>query len=340
MDEVGIVGIDPARHVFRLHGARADGTVASGRKLRRGRVLSFLARHPRRIVATEACASAHRRGRETGAPGHDVGLIAPACVTAFVKRRKNDMADAEAIVEAASRPTMRFVAVKSADGQAAGPTLKTPDLLVRRRTRAISALRAHLAEDGRVAPQGVAQRPEPEAAMRDAGPSPPEAVTGIGRELVSHIRGPAERIDAPSARPKAEARRDETARRLMRIPGAGPVRAVAPAALAPPAESFSKGRDVAARIGLVPGRTSSGGKARLGRPSKTGQRDLGRPLVIGAMSVLRWQARNGAPAGSWPARMLATRPQMPVAVAPANRIARAAWALMRVGGVYEAPASA
>ena len=340
MDEVSIIGIDLAKHVFQLHGAKADGTVAFRRKLRRGQVLAFLAGHPRCLVAMEACASAHYWGREIEALGHEVRVIAPAYVKPFVKRQKNDMADAEAIAEAASRPTMRFVSVKSEEKQAAGLTFKTRDLLVRQRSQSIAALRGHLAEYGLVAPQGVAQIPRLEAALKEAGPSLPATVTEVGLELLSHIEGLNGRIDVLSARLRAEARRDETARRLMTIPGVGPVCAVALAALAPPTESFSKGRDFAAWIGLVPRQNSSGGKARLGRTSKMGQRDLRRLLIIGAMSVVRWRARHGAPAGSWLARMLATKPKMLVAVALANKIARVAWALMRGDGVYEAPASA
>ena len=314
--------------------------MAFRRKLQRWQVLAFLAGRPRCIVAMEACASAHYWGREIGELGHEVRLIPPAYFKPFVKRQKNDAADAEAIAEAASRPTMRFVAVKSAEKQAAGLTFKTRDLLVRQKTQAIAALRGHLAEYGLVAPQGVAQLSKLEAALKATGPSLPAAVTEIGLELVSHIEALEERIDALNARLRAEARRDETARRLTTIPGVGPVCAVALAALAPPVESFSKGRDFAAWIGLVPRQNSSGGKARLGRTSKMGQRDLRRLLIIGAMAVVRWRARHGAPAGSWLARMLAAKPKMLVAVALANKIARVAWALMRGGGLYEAPAAA
>ncbi len=238
MDEVSIIGIDLAKHVFQLHGAKADGTVAFRRKLRPGQVLAFLAGHPRCVVAMEACASAHHWGRAIEALGHEARLIAPAYVKPFVKRQKNDMADAEAIVEAASRPTMRFVAVKSEEKQAAGLTFKTRDLLVRQRSETIAALRGHLAEYGLVAPQGVAQLLRLEAALKEAGPELPGAVSEIGRELLSHIEGLSKRIDALSTRLRAEAQRDKTARRLMTIPGVGPVCAVALAALAQPTESF------------------------------------------------------------------------------------------------------
>ena len=340
MGEVNLIGLDLAKSVFQAHCAAADGSVVLRRKLSRAQLLRFLGEQPPCVVAMEACASAHHWGREIEKLGHDVRLIAPAYVKPFVKRQKNDMADAEAIAEAASRPTMRFVAVKSAEKQAAGLTFKARDLLVRQRTQAISALRGHLAEYGLIAPQGAAHLARLKLALEEAGPELPEAVVEIGAELLSHIEALENRIDGLSARLRTDARRDDTARRLMTIPGVGPVCAVALAALAPPVESFSKGRDFAAWIGLVPRQNSTGGKARLGRTSKMGQRDLRRLLIIGAMSVVRWRARHGAPAGSWLARMLATKPKMLVAVALANKIARVAWALMRGDRVYEAPATA
>ena len=340
MGEVSIIGLDLAKSVFQAHGAAADGSVVFRRKLSRGQLLRFLDEQPRCVVAMEACASAHHWGREIEKLGHEVRLIAPAYVKPFVKRQKNDAADAEAIAEAASRPTMRFVAVKSAEKQAAGLTFKARDLLVRQRTQAICALRGHLAEYGLIAPQGAANLTRLKVALEEAGPGLPAAVVEIGTELLAHVDALEERIDGLGARLRADARRDETTRRLMTIPGVGPVCAVALAALAPPTESFSKGRDFAAWIGLVPRQNSTGGKARLGRTSKMGQRDLRRLLIIGATSVVRWRARHGAPAGSWLARMLATKPKMLVAVALANKMARVAWALMRGDAVYEAPATA
>lgn len=268
MGEVSIIGLDLAKSVFQAHGAAADGSVVFRRKLSRVQLLRFLAEQPPCVVAMEACASAHHWGRKIGELGHVVRLIAPAYVKPFVKRQKNDAADAEAIAEAASRPTMRFVAVKSVKKQAAGLTFKTRDLLVQQRTQAISALRGHLAEYGLIAPQGSAHLARLKNALEQSGSELPEAVIEIGMELLSHIETLEVRIDGLSARLRAEARRDEIARRLMTIPGVGPVCAVALSALAPPVESFSKGRDFAAWIGLVPRQNSSGGKARLGRTSK------------------------------------------------------------------------
>ena len=185
MGEVGIIGLDLAKNVFQVHGAGADGSVVFRRKLSRLQLLRFLAEQPPCMVAMEACASAHHWGRKIGELGHMVRLIAPAYVKPFVKRQKNDAADAEAIAEAASRPTMRFVAVKSVTKQAAGLTFKTRDLLVRQRTQAISALRGHLAEYGLIAPQGPAHPARLKDALEQSGSELPEAVIEIGMELLS-----------------------------------------------------------------------------------------------------------------------------------------------------------
>ena len=339
MEEVSIVGLDLAKHVFQVHGAGADGTVAFRRKLPRAKVLSFFAAQPRCLVAMEACASSHYWAREIGALGHEVKLIAPAYVKPFVKRQKNDAADAEAIAEAASRPTMRFVAVKSAEKQSAGMTFKTRDLLVRQKTQAINAVRGHLAEHGVIAPQGVAHLGRLAAAVEESGALPPEVIELCGM-LLDHIAVLDRRITELDRKIRDRARMDDTARRLMSIPGIGPISAVALEALAPPAETFTKGRDFAAWLGLTPRQNSSGGKARLGKTSKMGQRDLRRLLIVGATAVVQWAVRKGAPAGSWLARMLARKPRMLVAVALANRMARVAWALMTRGGVYRASVAA
>ena len=337
--EVSIIGLDLAKNVFQVHGACSDGSVAFRRKLPRAKVLSFFAAQPPCRVAMEACASSHHWGREISALGHEVKLIAPAYVKPFVKRQKTDAADAEAIAEAASRPTMRFVAVKSAQKQSAGLTFKTRDLLVRQKTQAVNALRGNLAEHGVIAPQGVAHVGRLAAAVEEEnGALPPEVIELCGM-LLDHIAVLKLRIAQLDRRIRDRARTDDAARRLMSIPGVGPISAVALEALAPPAETFTKGRDFAAWLGLTPRQNSTGGKARLGKTSKMGQRDLRRLLIVGAMAVVRAAVRSGATAGSWLARMLARKPRMLIAVALANRIARIAWALMTRGGVYRASAA-
>lgn len=336
MEKVSIIGVDLAKNVFQVHGATADGSVAFRRKLTRAKFLAFFSEQSPCIVAMEACASAHHWAREIGQMGHDVRLIAPAYVKPFVKRQKNDAADAEAIAEAASRPTMRFVAVKTAEKQSDAMTFKTRDLLVRQKTQTINALRGHLAEYGIVAPQGTAHVSRLKAALEDEDVPIPSAVVDLSRLLIDHIDALIRQIEDLSKRIQRQARSDDTARRLMSIPGVGPICAVALEALAPPAESFTKGRDFAAWVGLTPRQNSTGGKTRLGKTSKMGQRDLRRLLIIGAMAVVQAADRKGAPAGSWLARMLARKPRMLVAVALANKMARVAWALMHRGGVYRA----
>lgn len=336
-----MIGIDIAKNVFHLHGATPDGTVLFRRKLPRARLLGFLADQPPCLVALEACAGAHHWGREIAALGHDVRLIAPQYVKPYVKRQKNDAADAEAIAEAASRASMRFVAVKSAENQGQAMVLKTRDLLTAQRTQTINALRGHLAEHGIVAPKGPQHLPRLAEALGKAAGALPETVTALCGLLFDLIAQLTDRIDALSLQLRRVARENDAARRLMTMPGIGPVTAVSLAVLAPPAESFSKGRDFAAWMGLTPRQHSTGGKTRLGRTSKMGQRDLRRLLIIGAMSVIQAaEKRGGAPEGSWLARMLARKPKMLVAVALANKMARTAWALIARGGVYEAPARA
>ena len=279
---------------------------------------------------------AHHWARQIGALGHDVRLIAPAYVKPFVKRNKNDAADAEAIAEAASRPTMRFVAVKSVEKQAAGVAFKTRDLLVRQRTQAINAVRGHMAEYGVVAPNGPVHVERVAAATQDPESGLPASVLGVCRLLLEHIATLTGQIALLEKELRERARADEFARRLMTIPEIGVICATSMEALAPPPESFAKGRDFAAWLGLTPKQNSSGGKTRLGGTSKMGQRDLRRLLVSGAITQVRWATRKGAPEGSWLARMMARRPRLVVAVALANRTARIAWALMTNGGVYQA----
>ena len=340
MSEVSIIGIDLAKRSFQVHGARADGSVAFRRKLGREKVLDFVASQPPYVVAMEACASAHYWGREIGKLGHEVRLIPPIYVKPFVKRQKNDEADAEAICEAAERPTMRFVAVKGEEQQAQGMLFRTRDLLVRQRTQTINALRGHLAEFGVIAPQGVAHVGRLASALEDPGSGLPGPVRELGGLLLEQIAGLAAKIAGLETQLRARARRDPEAARLMTIPGIGPICATAIQAFAPPIESFRRGRDFAAWLGLVPRQHSTGGKPRLGRISKMGQRDLRRLLVSGAMAVVRWACRRGETKDPWLARMLARKPRKLVAVALANRMARIAWALMTNNEVYRAPAAA
>ncbi len=340
MDEVSIIGIDLAKRSFQLHGARADGSVAFRKTLSRGKLFGFVASQPRCVVAMEACASAHHWGREIAKLGHEVRLIAPIYVKPFVKRQKNDAADAEAICEAALRPTMRFVAVKGEEQQARAMLFRTRDLLVRQRTQTINALRGHLAEFGVIAPQGKAHVGRLASAVEDAASPLPEPVRALGTLLLGQIVDLDVKIAGLEKEIHIQAREDEDAARLMTIPGIGPITAMAIQACAPPMESFRCGRDFAAWLGLVPRQHTSGGKPRLGKISKMGPRDLRRLLVCGAMAVVRAACRRGETKDPWLARMLARKPRMVVAVALANRMARIAWALTVKKEVWRAPAAA
>lgn len=334
MQEISTIGLDLAKSVFQIHGADGAGAPVLRRKLRRDALLSFFAQLPPCLVAMEACAGAHYWARAIAGFGHTTKLIPAEYVKAFVKRQKNDAADAEAICEAALRPTMRFVAPKSAEQQASAIVFRARDLLVRQRTQIINALRGHLAEFGIVVAKGPAHVAKL-VAMIEEEKAPPDALPAL-QCLVSTLKALEEKVAALDREIAARAKADDVAARLMSIPGIGPVISTAIAALAPPADTFSKGRDFAAWLGLTPRQHSSGGKERLGRTTKMGERSLRRLLIIGASAVVRWAVRNPPAAGSWLARMLARKPRQLVTVALAGKMARIAWALMAKGGIYRA----
>jgi transposase len=332
--------LDLAKHIFQAHGTDASGRVVFRKRLTRAKVTQFFAAQPPCIVAMEACAGAHHWARELAKLGHTVRLIPPAYVKPFVKRQKNDAADAEAICEAAQRPTMRFVPVKSEAQQADAVVFRARDLLVRQRTQCINALRGHLAEYGYVVPQGINHAGALIEHIEDPNTSLPNSARTILAVLVATFRAldaQVEELDAEIAR---RAKADPVARRLMTIPGVGPMGATAILALVPAPEGFRAGRDFAAWLGLTPLQKSTGGKQRLGATSKMGERTLRRLLILGASAVVSRAGRRGAPEGSWLARMLARKPKMLVTVALANKTARVVWALLVKGGTYKAPAPA
>lgn len=340
MKEVIIIGLDLAKRSFQTHGACADGSVAFRRKLTREKLLAFLAEQPRCVVAMEACGGAHHWGRAIRDVGHEVRLIPPAYVKPFVKRQKNDAADAEAIAEAASRPTMRFVAVKTEDQQARAMLFRTRDLLVRQRTQLINALRGHLSEHGVVAPQGTANLKPLVQAVEDPGTSLPLLVVELARTYLDQIERLSEKVAELEKATVCEAQRGEITRRLQTMPGIGPITAMAIETFAPTMEVFKSGRDFAAWVGLVPRQHSTGGKSVLGKTSKMGQRDIRRLLIIGATAVVRWASRKGAPEGTWLHHMLARKPRMLVAIGLANKMARAIWAMLTKSADYRVPALA
>ena len=326
MDEVAVVGLDLAKNVFQVHGVSADGGVSFRRQLRRGQVLPFFASLPLCLIGLEACASARHWARELGALGHKVRLMPPAYVKAYVKRGKTDAADAEAIAEAVTRPTMRFVAVKTKDQQAALMLHKTRDLLVRQRTMLINALRGHLGEYGIVTAQGAVGVQAALKALRVAQDELPE----LARAALGALARQLEVLGAEIARSEALIvawhRSNETSRRLGTIPGIGPITASALAASAPDPSLFRSGRQFAAWLGLTPRAHSSGGKERQAGISKMGDGYLRRLLVVGATAVIRMARQRGGSA--WIMALLARKKPKIAAVALANKTARIAWALM------------
>jgi transposase len=338
--EVTTIGLDIAKQVFHVHGADASGAPLFSRRLTRAKLLGYFASQPRCLVAMEACGGAHHWGRELERQGHEVRLIPPAYVKPFVKRQKNDAKDAEAICEAAQRPAMRFVAVKSEEQQASAAVFRARDLLVRQRTQLINSLRGLVAEHGWVAPQGRTRAAQLMADIEDSDCKLPEAARSAFLVMIDTIRTLDAHIDGLEREIARRAKQDPDAKRLVTIPSVGPVIATAVMALAPPAESFRCGRDFAAWLGLTPRQRSTGGKERLGKITKAGERTLRRLLIIGAAAVVRHASKHGAPEGSWLARMLARKPRMLVTVALANKTARIIWALLAKGGVYQAPATA
>ncbi|MGF0524628.1 IS110 family transposase [Agrobacterium pusense] len=333
-----MIGIDLAKNVFQVHGALLSGEVTFRRKLSRQHFRRFMAGQGASIVVMEACGSAHYWSREMTKLGHEVRLIAPQYVRPFVKRQKNDAADAEAIVTAAQRPGMRFVTPKLEEQQAQALLFRGRERLVRQRTELVNALRSALYEFGHPIPPGIGQLTRIEAMVEAENSDLPELVRDECRDLLLQIAEKTQRIEVKTKQIGALASLTDTARRLQTMPGIGPMSALAVEAFAPPMESFRRGRDFAAWLGLVPRQHSSGGKERLGRISKAGQADIRRLLIMGAMSRLNWLGRRTILERSWLSGMLARKPRMLVAIALANKMARAIWAMLTTGKDYQNPA--
>jgi transposase len=339
MQEVAVVGLDLAKNVFQVHGIAAGGKVIVRRQLRRAQVLGFFQGLPGCLVGMEACASAHHWARALIALGHEVRLMPPAYVKAYVKRGKTDAADAEAIAEAVTRPTRRFVAVKTTAQQAVLMLHMTRDLLVRQRTMLVNALRGHLGEFGIVAPQGSAGV---QAALRslslerDRLPDLPQAAL---RSLAAQLEALGSEITGLEQRILAWHRADEASRRLATIPGIGPITASAMAASAPDPSLFRSGRQFAAWLGLTPRAHSSGGKEWQAGVSKMGDGYLRRLLVVGATAVLR-MARQRRIGGAWIMGLIDRKKPKAAAVALANKTARIAWVLMARRENYAPPLAA
>jgi transposase len=340
MLNVTIIGVDLAKNVFQLHGAAEDGSVVFRKKLSRPLFERFMAGHPPCTVAMEACAGAHHWARKLSCHGHQVRLIAPHYVKPFLKRQKNDVADAEAIVEAALRPTMRFVEPKSIDQQARAVAFRLREQLVRQRTEAINALRSYLYEFGYIAPEGASYLSSLARIVKDEHNDLPDLVRDLCRRALTHIDELTEHLGELAGKIAAMSRESGMPRRLQTIPGIGPITALAIETFAPPMHLFRRSRDFAAWVGLVPRQHSSGGKQRLGKTPKSGQHDIRRLLIIGAVSVIRWATRKGAPRYPWLAQLMARKPTMVAAFALANKMARAIWAMLMRNEDYRAPAIA
>ena len=335
-----MIGVDLAKRIFQVHGASMRGEVQFRRKLTREQFRGFMAQQVPAVVVFEACPSASYWAREMAALGHEVRLVAPQYVRPFVKRQKNDAADAEAIVIAAQRPEMRFVTPKTADQQARAVLFRARERLVHQRTELVNALRATLYEYGHTVPQGIGHIKRIEAILDESDSDLPALVCEECRDLLAQIAEKTTRIDERTRRIKTLAAETDVARQLQTMPGVGPMTALAIEAFAPEMAQFRCGRDFAAWLGLVPRQHSSGGKERLGRVSKAGQADIRRLLIIGAMARLTRLGRRSIPEGSWLARMLERKPKMLVAIALANKMARAIWAMLTRKEDYRDPTQA
>jgi transposase len=329
--------LDIAKSVFQVHGIDTEGVVVVQRKLTRSRLLAFFEKLPRCLVGIEACATAHHWARELKALGHDVRLMPPGYVKPYVKRQKNDMADAEAICEAVTRPTMRFVEVKSPEQQSVMVLHRTRQTLIRQRTQLSNVIRGHMAEFGLVAPPGR------EGLRRlidylGAEERVPATARGCLLMLVEQLQLVNVQVLEADRAILAAVRADETARRLMAVPGVGPLLASALVAAVPDPHAFRSGRNLAAWVGLVPRQNSSGGKERLGGITKAGDRYLRQMLVVGAMAVIRHAERHGT-RRAWLIRLMGRRPTRVAAVALANKTARTVWAMMTTGESYREPAA-
>lgn len=337
MDTITTIGLDIAKSVFQVHGIGATGEVLVRRRLSRARVLAFFEKLPRCLVGIEACNTSHYWARELIALGHDVRLMPTQYVKPYVKRSKNDAADAEAICEAVGRPTMRFVAVKSPEQQSVMMLHRVRLLLNRQRTQLSNSMRSHLSEFGVVASVGRMGLEQLLAVIADPDDRrvPADARVCL-RMLMAQLAIVKEQILENDRRVRASARETEVGRRLMEILGVGPLLASAFVASVADPTVFKTGRDLAAWIGLVPKQNSSGGKERLGGISRAGNRYLRQMLVVGAMAVIRHAERHGTKR-PWLIQLLARRATKVAAVALANKTARMVWALMTNGERYREP---
>jgi transposase len=340
MQAVTTIGLDIAKSVFQVHGIDAEGNVLIRRQLKRRYVLSFFQKLSPCLVGIEACATSHHWSRELKALGHTVRLMPPAYMKPYVKRQKNDAADAEAICEAVTRANMRFVETKTPEQQSCLMLHRTRQLFIRQQTSVINAIRAHMAEFGTVAPVGRKGVEQLLAIVTDASDQRvPEVARACLAALGAQLRMLKAQILEFDRRILAWHRSNETSRRLDAIPGIGPALATALVASVANPKAFRSGRNFSAWIGLVPKQHSSGGKDKLGSISKQGDRYLRSLFTVGALAVIRYAKLHGTQHRPWLTALLARKPTKVAAIALANKIARMAWALMAKGECYKEPAA-
>jgi len=327
------IAIDTSKHVFTLHGVDMDERPVLRRELRRGQVEAFFAKQEATEVVLEACGGSHHWGRLLSKLGHQVRLIPPQYVKPFVKRAKNDRNDAEAISEAASRPTMRSVVVKTADQQASGIILKHREMLVSQRTQAINALRGHAMEFGVVAAKGTVKIAALLAELA-ADDTIPATARAMFAQMGAHIEVLDQRVADVDGELAALHKVNSVSQLLADIPGVGPLGAITMALTVEPG-NFASARHFAAWLGLTPKEHSTGGKQRLGKISKAGNERLRQLLFVGAMSVVRFAKPGSKSASAWLLQLLERKPRKLAAVALANKMARIIWAMMARGEAYQ-----
>jgi transposase len=337
MGEVSTIGLDIAKSVFQVHGVNDAGTVVMRKRINRSRVLQFFGDLSPCLVGLEACPSAHYWARELQALGHTVKLMPPSYVKAYLKRSKNDANDAAAICEAVTRPSMRFVSIKSEQQQSGLMLHRARQLLVRQRTMLSNAIRGHMAELGIISAKGRHGTAE---LLQIIGDVADDRVPPVARFCLDLLARQYQTLNAEVAsidkRIQAWHRSCEESRRLEEIPGIGPIVATALIAEIGDWRAFRSGRSLAAWIGLVPKQHSTGGKERHGSITKRGNRYLRWLLVAGAMAVIRYARQRGTKR-PWLTRIMDRRPAKVAAVALANKIARMAWAIMVRGERYREP---
>lgn len=335
MEKLIRIGIDTSKSVFQLHGVDASERVVLKKRVRRRDLVHFLERLEPTVIGLEACGGSHHWGRVLGELGHAVKLIAPQLVKPYVKRGKNDAADAEAVCEAMSRPGMRFVAVKSAEQQAGLMLVGVREQLVRARTQLSNMIRGHAAEFGLIAAKGL-EKIDPLLARIQADETLPDLARDLFAVLGRDYAGLQGRLREVEGKLMAWHRANDCSRRMVEIPSIGPVGAVMLAAKVPDPTIFRSARHFAAWIGLTPRDHSTAGRLRLGGITRAGDPMLRSVLVVGAMAVIRQAVRGKGHASPWLLELLKRKSRKQAAVALANKMARTAWAMMMTGQHYDA----